>query len=204
MRSIEERNMLVEKNLSLARTLAVKRHRTVNKTVQLGDLLSAAYLGLIDAASKYDEEKANEQAQYPFPCYARPRIAGEMNDYLRSCNWGTRANPQHLKSLDAIYDTCEDSGYSRPCPRKDVLVSEEQPVTDQLNGEELFDKIIRGLPKPAKEAFRLKFVKGLTMKKIAEELGLSESRISQILSQHTEYLGATLASRRYELWSEVI
>src|SRR5574343_410081 len=100
MRNIAQRNDLVEKHMFLATKMAQTRHRSVNCSVQLDDLISAAYIGLIDAAEKYDIGKANEKALCPFIAYARTRIAGEMNDYLRSCNCGGRNNPQRMLSLD--------------------------------------------------------------------------------------------------------
>ena len=100
MRSIEERNGIIEQHLKLAKRLTDKRYKTVHRSVVYGDLLSAAYSGLLDAAEKFNDTKVNPQAKNPFEAYAAQRIIGEMNDYLRSCNWGTRGRPQHLMSLD--------------------------------------------------------------------------------------------------------
>lgn len=198
MRNVCERNALVEQHLNLAHCLAKKRHRSVSPCVQFDELLSAAYSGLIDAASKYEEAKAHEKAKYPFPAYARIRIVGEMNDYLRSCNWGSRKNPQHMLSLNAKI-TRNDN---RELFRTDMLYDDSKCVVDHLNSRELFEKIIRGLPVTAKHVFRLRYLEDLTMKEVAEKLDISESRVSQLISQHSDYLKDALRNRSHELWDE--
>lgn len=201
MRDIAERNQLVEQHLSLAENLAKIRHRTVNPCVQYDELLSAAYAGLIDAAGRYNEAKVNELAKFPFVAYARSRIVGEMNDYLRSCNWGSRQNPQKVRSLDrVIYRS--DQGQGRPVYIGDLLYDADDDVVDTVNSDELFEKIIKGLPKMVKSVFRLRYLYNLTMKQVAEKLDISESRVSQIISQHSIYLRSALNSKKEELWDE--
>lgn len=208
MRSIEERNSLVESHLGLAATLAKRRHRTVHRAVQQAELLSAAYAGLIDAADKYNVEKVNALATHPFTGYASRRIVGAMNDYLRSCAWGTRAKPKRVRSLDASYDDGGDDNNN--VPLKDTLLSSSRSTVDTVNSCEFFEKLIRGLPKPAKQAFRLYYGRTAkadgklchTMKDVAIELGISESRVSQILSQHIVFLNDSWENRKPELWEE--
>lgn len=199
LRNINERNKLVEQHLSLAKSLAQARHRTVNPCVQLDELISAAYAGLIDAAGRYNEALANEKAKFPFVAYARPRIMGEMNDYLRSCNWGSRQNPQQVRSLNRTF---EDAHHGRDVAAGDLLYDEADDVIDDLNADELFEKIIKGLPKMVKNVFRLRYLYNLTMKQVADKLEISESRVSQIISQHSVYLRTALNSKKEDLWDE--
>jgi len=70
---------LVIDHMPLANNLAKKKSQSVPKNISLDELKSAAYMGLVDAASKFDDKKG-----VPFSCYARIRISGEMKDYLRS------------------------------------------------------------------------------------------------------------------------
>lgn len=199
-RSVSERNALVEENMSFAENLARQRHRTVNRTVQLSDLVSAAYCGLIDAASRYDENKVSKMARMPFTAYARARICGAMNDYLRSCNWGTRSTPRKVKSLELQLGAMD---HAKQISHRELLISNEPQSIDELNGSDFFQKVLKGVPKDAKQAFTLYFLYGKNMKQVAQELNLSESRISQLISTHTAFLKETLAETRYELWEEV-
>ena len=206
MRSIEERNKIVLEHLKLAKRLTDRRYKTVHRSVLYGDLLSAAYAVLIDAAERYNEVKANPESKNPFESYASRRIIGEMNDYLRSCNWGTRNHPQHLLSLEReAYQNggqCQGSESEHYVRISDLCVADERSVVDELNGEELFNKVIRSLPKREKNVFRLRYLYGLNMKEVAGIVGISESRVSQILSQNTEYLCGIWSERATELWDE--
>jgi RNA polymerase sigma factor (sigma-70 family) len=201
IRSIAERNALVAAHLQLAKILAGKRHRTVSSTVQYGELLSAAYQGLINAAELYNEQKAHPEAQKPFQCYASRRIVGEMYDYLRACNWGSRAKPQNMISTEAVaYCNLSDD---RSMSIEDTLASRDRSSVDQLNGVELFEKIIRCLPARDKQVFRLRYLYDLTMKEVASCVALSESRISQILTHSIAHLRRVWVNRIDELCEEV-
>lgn len=205
MKTIYERNTLVEKHMDLAESLARRRHRTIARTITYDELLSAAYLGLIDASEKFNEERVNEKSTKPFECYARKRIIGEMNDYLRSQNWGTRANPQKVYSIynriatgvRADSGSCIETDWV-----SDYIRSKEVSVIDKLNGVELFDRIIQSLSSREKTIFKLRFIHELTMKEIADVTDLSESRISQILSDNMIYLQKIWNIKFDDLWSE--
>jgi len=201
MRSIEERNALVEEHLGLAKELAKRRYGTVPRTVQYKELLSAAYMGLVDAAARYNEGKVNEMAERPFRCYARWRIQGEMNDYLRSCKWGTRNKPRKKWSLEQPLN----AGFftDEVVTLRDCLTTQELSPIDHLNSNELFNKIIRSLPKREKQVFRLYFVKNLTMQEIGTAIGVCESRVSQIISIQLKFLKQTWEDRAAELWDEL-
>ena len=199
--TMQERNQLFEQHKSLAEIEAKRRFRTVARAVVFGDLLSASYEGLLDAATRFDVTKVHESAKQPFECFARPRIRGSMNDFLRTCNWGTRNNPILPTSLELSSCDYFDDGSS---PLKDALIAHGKGSVDYLNSPELFEKIIRGLPHTVKQIFYLRYVAEMTMREIADHLFLSESRISQILSQHIEYLSAVLEDHRCELWSEAM
>lgn len=207
MRSIGERDALVLEHLSLAENLASKRYITVNKAVQLGDLLSAAYTGLLDAASRFDLSKSHKLSKSPFKTYARRRISGEINDYLRSCSWGTRNNPQYMQSIDSYYGRGDsdrvDSSGGDFVSVANFIPSKNTSVVDDLNRREVFNKLIRSLPRREKEVFKLRYLEDLTMKEVADRVGVSESRVSQIISQSTEYLCHVWGDRSCELWEEI-
>src|ERR1022692_3707077 len=90
-----KRDELFNKYIPLANKIANNEKKDVPKCVQLEELVSAAYCGLLDAATKYDKEK-NDQ----FPLYGKIRILGEINDYLRKCTWAGRGKKFYGWSLD--------------------------------------------------------------------------------------------------------
>lgn len=69
-------NELVLDSLDFAKSLAIQAKFKLPKFVNLDELISAAYFGLVDAANKYN-------GSVPFKNYAYVRINGEIKDYLR-------------------------------------------------------------------------------------------------------------------------
>jgi len=102
----KERNELIVDNISFADRIASIQFKKTPRCVQLDEIKSAAYMGLVDAASKYDGLK-------PFKNYAQFRIFGEIKDYLRSLYWFGREKVESLpKEIvcknDHLNETFED------------------------------------------------------------------------------------------------
>jgi RNA polymerase sigma factor (sigma-70 family) len=70
---------LVLDYIPLAIKMARLRSLSAPPSVSFEDLRSAAYLGLVDAASRFDSSRG-----FAFASYARLRIDGEMTDHMRS------------------------------------------------------------------------------------------------------------------------
>lgn len=65
--------------MNFASKLARIKSLSAPPQISFEELESAAYMGLVDAASKFDPKKG-----FAFSSYARLRIDGEMKDYMRS------------------------------------------------------------------------------------------------------------------------
>lgn len=76
--TINERNQLVLNYMPLANKIASDKNKNTPKNITLDELKSAAYLGLIKAANKF-----NKELKCSFATYAKYRIIGEIKDYLR-------------------------------------------------------------------------------------------------------------------------
>jgi len=190
---IELRDKLFHQYLPLANKIACRKQRGMPKCVNLDDLKSAAYFGLLDAATKYDEAK-HEQ----FPVYARIRILGEINDYLRRCTWGGRNRQFYGWSLDVpVYG----SRSRRPVPLEESLT--DVPDMSALESEELFADLTKSLPQKVRNILRYYYLDGLTMKEISLVEGLCESRVSQLMSHYKKVLQKIWAGREGELWDAV-
>jgi RNA polymerase sigma factor (sigma-70 family) len=70
-----------EQYMPMAKKLAYQMKRNLPRFIDVEDLISAAYLGLVEAAARYDETKGK------FSTYAFPRIKGAICDYLRQQRW---------------------------------------------------------------------------------------------------------------------
>ena len=88
----DERQMLVLDYVPLANSMASEKSRLTPPCVTFEELKSAAYMGLVEAASR---TPARENFQ------PHARIRGGMLDYLRSLGWGPRGSHWTAVSYDA-------------------------------------------------------------------------------------------------------
>lgn len=68
----------------------------------LEDLMSAGFIGLLDALAKYDPQRANT-----FKTYAEFRIRGAMLDDLRRLDWVPRSVREKERALARAYEELE-------------------------------------------------------------------------------------------------
>lgn len=161
---------LVEQYVPYANKLAYKKKRTLPKFVDIEELKSAAYLGLVEAASRYNPELGIE-----FSTFSYQRIWGAIHDYLREQGWMKRGDDTQMMSLDLPYT----GGEGEDCTLKDTI--EARPENDT---EECFEVITLNLDKQAKEVLRNYFIDDYSMKEVGDKFGVSESRISQLIKQY--------------------
>jgi RNA polymerase sigma factor (sigma-70 family) len=164
-------NELIESHLPLANKIAGYKKKGLPRSVQLDELQSAAYFGLVDAAHKYEPERCDN-----FEGYAKIRIHGAIQDYLRELGWGTRQAPQAHKTLE----------YEPSAP----------PSADS---PELFGLVLPGLTPPRQAVIRGYFLEDKTQEEIGVEMGLSKARVCQVLGESYEQLrGEWSKERLYE------
>jgi len=94
---LSPRDQIVVDHLPLVRAIAIRVHESLPVHVDLDDLIHAGVMGLIDAASKYDETK-----EIAFRSYAKHRIKGSILDSLRKADWASRDLRKRHKQLESI------------------------------------------------------------------------------------------------------
>jgi RNA polymerase sigma factor (sigma-70 family) len=143
--------------MGFAENLAKQKKKVTSNNVYYEELESAALHGLVDAATKYDPKRG------PFEVYARSRINGEMEDYLRALgtNWGVR-------SVDSA-----------------LVIEENKPEYDTSH---VIEAVMRLLPEKGQKMFRMYYLERMTMKDIGERLGISESMVSWQIRQYRNLL----------------
>ncbi len=159
---------LVEKFMPMAEKLAYQKKRSLPSFIDVDELKSAAYMGLVDAASRFKPELG-----IAFSTFAYPRISGAINDYLRELGWGKKSDPAASVSLDVP----NDQGVSQ------VDLIEARADRGQ---EELFEAITVNFDDQAKEVLRNYFIDECSMKEVGEKFNVSESRISQLIKQYKD------------------
>lgn len=106
---------LVSSNMEYARGLARRFYlERLQSGLERGDFESAAYLGLCDAAARYDSDKSEN-----FRAYAFLRIHGAMVDLVRRAGFITRKEFAVMNSLTLF--TEDDNGCG--LRRRPILIS---------------------------------------------------------------------------------
>lgn len=172
--TILERNALIEAYLPLANKIAFEKKKCLPRRVDLDDLKSAAYFGLVDAATKFDPARSTS-----FGTYAKFRIMGEIADFIReSC----RDNERCPVSLD----TPDESGSCMA-----ACIPQGEPCKDF---KEIFDDATKTLTNIDKNIMVMYYLDDLSMKEIGVKIGVSESRVSQILKRSKDKVQMTVAA----------
>jgi RNA polymerase sigma factor FliA len=96
-KDILKRDQLITEHLSLVTAIAANVQRSLPVHVEIDDLIHAGVMGLVDAASKYRDDK-----EVAFPTYAKYRIRGAILDSLRQLDWASRDLRKRYKQMEAI------------------------------------------------------------------------------------------------------
>lgn len=91
------RDQLVLENMDLVKSISLQVRRGLAAHVELDDLMNAGMMGLIDAASKYEQGK-----EVPFNVYAKHRVRGAVLDSLRQIDSVSREARRQYKQVDAV------------------------------------------------------------------------------------------------------
>ena len=92
--TIEKKNYL-EQYSPLVKRIAHHMMARLPASVQLGDLVQAGLIGLMDAVSRYEESQGVQ-----FEAYASQRIRGAMLDELRANDWFPRGARKNQRTID--------------------------------------------------------------------------------------------------------
>lgn len=100
--TVELRNRLVERYLSLVKYNAERIWARLPDGVELDDLISAGVFGLMDAIDAFDLNRGVK-----FETYCVPRIRGAMLDELRTMDWVPRLVRSKATKLEEARKTLE-------------------------------------------------------------------------------------------------
>ncbi|MGE0679569.1 MAG: FliA/WhiG family RNA polymerase sigma factor [Candidatus Binatia bacterium] len=92
---------LVESHIPLVREIAARVSRTLPPWVDLESLIQSGVVGLLDAARRYDAKRGVQ-----FRTYAGYRIRGEIIEYLRSLDLGSRGVRAWGRELAEAHKRC--------------------------------------------------------------------------------------------------
>lgn len=226
---------LVEQHLPLVEHVVMRISAGFPRHVDRGELVSAGILGLVEAASRFDESRG-----IPFSSFASARIRGSVLDFVRSndsvprsvraATRGAEAREQELASqlgrtptsqelaggldmtveeleglrdrvhrgvvlaLDRVYGTGEKDG---PLVSNIVDPSAPDPlqVIESVEMQAYLHDAVKMLPTRHRIVIVGYFLEGRTSEEIADELDITQSRVSQLRADALEMLRNGLESQ---------
>lgn len=119
--------------------------------------------------------------------FLQPRIWGAMQDYARAHGrWlkGGKRNRPPEDVLSLSLEVKKAGSADRPTPLADLIVDEATAAPEfRALRQSVWKTVLRGLAQRERLLVLEYFVHGRTLKQIGEDLGLSESRCSQMLTK---------------------
>jgi len=119
---LDARQQLMLKHYDMVRAIACKVYHRLPKMVDLDDLISAGFTGLVEAIDRYDPERA-----VPFEVYAKPRIQGAVIDALRAQDWVPRSVRRKADQLAHTRENLRDR-HGRTPNREEMAKALEIPT----------------------------------------------------------------------------
>lgn len=207
-------DQLVDEFTPLVNSIVFKLRKKLRMQVEIDDLMSYGFRGLLDAHERFDPNNASS-----FANYAYYRIRGSILDGCRKEGWLTRRRSKEeaekLSALNQYLDNAYEIEANAPRPgsfsealdRVDNLVSsaatilmvkeaelEETLIVDepQTRGRELDDKRkmlkagLDSLDETEYEVVRRFYFEGESMTDIGSDLGYSKSWVSRVNTRAVE------------------
>lgn len=177
------KDKLIEENLGLAVWQANLFHRKVSPRILYEDLYSEGVFGLVQAAEKYEERD-----DCSFATFAYHRVRGQILDFLRK-EFFVRQDVERpvFISIDALV------------PFGDASFAEEfgiKPIPPLFLEPWLKNLVETRLSKAQKTVIYGYFWKNQYLREISKELGIFESRTSQIKTSALKTLHFAITTRR--------
>ena len=165
----QARGALIERYVSLARSLARRVRMVSSPLSDDDDIASAAVLGLIDAVDRFEPGRG-----VPFEAYAALRIRGAIIDELRRVDERGRSAGEMPRavSLDGLVEE----------EWMQFLAASDE-VDEKFDHEDLCGRVERALatlPPRQRELLARYYADSLTLREAGLRMGVSEARACQL------------------------
>lgn len=182
----------IEEHLGLARKIASEFSKNINCKYTYDELESQAFLGLVKAANRFEEERGVK-----FSTYAVPVIRGEILRMYRDDKWynSKRGCPHEILSLNVKMSSEEKQEEILTLLKDDT--DYEGEAVDNLLIKELSSR----LKDDEKEIIYLYFYNGLRQPQIAEIIGLTQATISRKIRNALKKMRCQLSENTMSYYS---
>lgn len=175
-----------------ARKAASDAYFKLNHSVPYDELVQDALIGAYDAARRFDPTRG-----HTLTTFAYPRMNGEIMDGLRGRDYLSRHfRKKAKKAYDAgehspyvslsLDEVLSDDGYSTMADF--LLHSGDEEARDREANAEIIHTLVQRLDDRTRYIFIQYFWGELPYSAIGEDLGISESRVCQIVGKTCETL----------------
>ncbi len=210
-----------DEHAGLVRSIALKMRAQFDLRDELDDLVSAGYLGLVEARGRFDESRG-----VPFASFAYYRIRGAIIDHVRKSAVLPRRAYGHLKQAEAMDSVAEHVGEVRAadpasrtdleqtvrtlddtlskitasfvlaCVGQDETVHADTPEEFCLAGEQAarLRRAVEALPDRERALVIGHYFEGRRFDEVAAEVGVSKSWASRMHTKALERLRVNLES----------
>lgn len=195
----EDQRRLVAEHVEWAERVA-KRH---NSPMPVEDRTQEAFVGLIDAARRFDPAWGVK-----FETYAGPRVVGAILDagrrpgaaVVQLGRAGRQRGEPEIRVTSVEASNMVSRGGRDAIAADFLFVDDEPRCADAIDRRDAIDRALTAFAANERAVVRSYWLDGRTMKQTGADVGLSESRVSQMMTdvlrrlrEHTalaDYAGA--------------
>lgn len=112
---------------------------------------------------------------------AAERMGMSLDEYRRSCRWMRAGDHQHLSGF--AYEDANGDSVATSVPDEKA-----GPSDARMASRERIEAILRGLPIESRLILRMRFVDEMTCWSIGQAIGVTESRVSQVIKLAIDFL----------------
>lgn len=180
------REAAIVQNMDIVTNLARRLQRRVPPCVTFDDLNSAGTIGLIQAVDHFDTSRGLK-----FKSYAQHRVHGAMLDFLRGEDPLSRSERRRVRQSDFVVPVTISLD-QLPAPALNRLVRAEEQTPTELTLASEVRAARRCLSARENRVIAMLFDLGWENRRVAADLNVNESRVSQIKQRAIMKLGLFL------------
>ena len=134
---LNDKEQCLREHASLVKRIAHQMMTKLPYSVQIDDIIQAGMMGLLDAASRYDEFHGAQ-----FETYATQRIRGAMLDELRGADWLPRSLRRDMRRIETAISRLQQRLGHQPSESEiarelEVPLAEYQQMLQESRGAQL-------------------------------------------------------------------
>ena len=184
----KEKEKLILEHIALADKIAIQMFPKLKNKYSLDELKSSAYLGLIDAAEKYEINNNK-----PFKNFARKSIKCSILDEVKDDKrYNVKRGVPHEQPIQSLNSTtCKDG--EKTVQFIELVQAKEDYLNDLLIKNEI-EKMLMCLDHREKEIITMYYFRNLTQQEISQFVGLKQPAVSKIIKKAIEKIKGCLTT----------